>query len=549
MQRQRSRPIWVEWACAALLLCAGVLARLYRLAGPAASEGSWRETDGLAMARNLHDGLGTVLAPVVDWSGGSAVASELPLIPWLAAKLYIVTGVGEAPARSIIVAFSVLLMVATWRVARSWLGPVGALFVLLVVAAHPLTLYYGRSFLPDVPALALGVTALWAFGSALGAQGWRAGVRFVAGGLALALAVAIKPIALVLGPVFVVEVLRRRGWRGLVHPAVPGIGLAALLPVVWLAWHEHTIYAATGNTFGIFLGHDKFQPWLLFEGAWWQVVGPRLLSQTLPMAMIPVTLVGLAFLAVSPRRFAVALAWIGSGVAWIFVVAEGNLDMPHYQLPAVIPVALCVGGAAVWVHERLEGMHQRLYGAALGLSLSLGLLSGLNYARQSLVPHETYLADAASVDRVLPDGAKVLLFGGATHHRNGDDFDPRPFYHTNTRGWVLDDAGYALPAIAAYCHEGARFGLIRNPDPHLVGGSASHTAAPAEVVLWAREVEPLVETTHLTVFPLDCARLPPPTYRWAAKPGTAARPVAGGFEIVSGRPDERVQGPAERSLR
>lgn len=523
------REFWTAFALVAL----SVVVRLYRLGVPAATEGSWRETDGLAMARNLHQGVGTFLEPVVDWTGRNAVATELPLLPWLASMLYGVTGVSEAAARVLIVTCSALLVLASWRLSRQWFGAWGALTVALIVALHPLTLYYGRTFLPDVPSLALAVSALWAFSGALRNER-RAGWLFATAAALIGVAVAIKPSALILGPVFAAVAVRSGGWSALRRPAVLAVAGTALAAVVWLGWREYTIYNATGNTFGIFMGHDKFQSELLLQSAWWSEMGPRLASQTLPLALAPAAFAGLCYALYQRGRQAPILMWIACAVVWLFAVAEGNLDMPHYQLPAVVPIAMLCGGSVHWVAAHLSGRNRVIYAVGIAVSLTLGLTSGLRYAARSLQPHQEFLRDARVVDEALPDGAWVVLLGGNTHHIDGDDYDPRPFYHTHTRGWVLGDAGYDLTALSAYCAKGARYVLQRTPDPHFAKtDSHSHQVAPAQFQLWLRESRPLAQTEHLVAYAINCEALPAPKRHWRRKPGTDARPTVGGFELVA----------------
>ena len=523
---------------AAIILIGGTLVRLVGITQPAASEGSWRETDGLAIARNLHLDVGSFLAPVVDWTGGAPVATEVPFLPWIVSQIYGLSGPNEAVARGVIVAFSMLLMVAMWRIGRRFVGPLGGLTALLIVAVHPLPAYYGRTFLPDVPALALGLTALWVYLGALDTQGRAAWARYALCAALLVVAVGIKPPALLLGGVFVAATVSHSGWRRLLSPPVLIVGAAALLPVLWLALHERSIYDATGNTFGIFLGHNKFHPELTLTARFWDEMGPRLLSQTVPLALMPAVLLGVVGVVVHARRHAVVAVWVGLALLWLGLVAEGNLDMPHYQLQVVPAVALLCGAAVHTVEsvQFIDARNRLVLGAALAASLALGSFSGLRYAHRSLQIHHDFLDDAEVVDAALPDGAKVLLLGGNTHYSDGDDFDPRPFYHTSTNGWVLNDAGYTLAALSAYCHAGARYVLVRRPDPHLARETADHAPAALDLVSWLAVQEPLVDTRHLTAYALSCEGLPAPQFLWPRVPGTHARPDAGSWRIVQADP-------------
>ena len=267
----------------------------------------------------------------------------------------------------------------------------------------------------------------------------------------------------------------------------------------------------------------------------------RLLSQTAPVALLPVVAVGFVGACVKARTHPAILVWCALGLVWLFVVAEGNLDMPHYQLQLVPPRALTCAMAFTWIASVPSIKARRWVALGLAVSLALGLVSGLRFALHSMATHDAFLADARTVDAALPDGARVLLLGGNTHHDDGDDFDPRPFYHTRTTGWALDDAGYDLAGLAAYCHKGARFVLVRKPDPHLrASGTTEHAAATDGLRQWLRR-PPLLDTHHLTVYDLDCAQLPPPQFVWTQIPGTDARPDANGWRILGEHDSDRSQ--------
>ena len=101
-----------------LILAFAASVRLFHLTAPFTDLHTWRQLDTLAMARNFYEGSFWPFDPQVNWGGPNGyVEAECPLIPALIAVVYRIVGPHEVAARLIIIAFSIGLVWATYRLA------------------------------------------------------------------------------------------------------------------------------------------------------------------------------------------------------------------------------------------------------------------------------------------------------------------------------------------------------------------------------------------------------------------------------------------------
>src|SRR6185503_20740291 len=101
-----------------LILALGIALRLYHVTDPFLDQHRWRQVDTAAIARNFYEGSLNPFSPKVDWGGPNGlVETEFPLVPWVTAVLYRAFGFHEVLGRLPVIAFSVALIIAVYRLA------------------------------------------------------------------------------------------------------------------------------------------------------------------------------------------------------------------------------------------------------------------------------------------------------------------------------------------------------------------------------------------------------------------------------------------------
>ena len=445
-----------HWPALAVLLALGAALRLLYLFNPYLDAHGWRQVDTAAIARNFYDGSLNPFYPRVDWGGvNNAVETEFPLLPWLIALVARVVGFHDWVGRLIVVAFSLALIVAVYRLALKIDGRVAvARAAALVIAMSPAAVFFGRTVMPDTPMLLFTVLSLTAF---IGFA--RDGVSrdLWAGAAWLALACLAKIPAAIVGLPIVVALLRFRGVGVLRDARVWAAGAAAVLVTAAWYWHASRLYDETGLTFGILGAPAKTYPAWISPGPWpsvfskWSTVDlltdsrfyERMFARLYHFHLTPVVLIAATFGAWiwrAPARVVVH-AWLAAMVLFVLVAGEGHRAHDYYQLPFAAIGGLYFGAVAwplmdaAWLRERGLGTVARagVWVSGILLAVSAFYYSGVTqtHFRSQGLDARTQQA-AAALDAVIGDGELAIVV---------DDYgitSPILFYYARLKGWSFD---------------------------------------------------------------------------------------------------------------
>ncbi|MBU6401604.1 MAG: glycosyltransferase family 39 protein, partial [Verrucomicrobia bacterium] len=183
-----------------------------------------------------------------------------PLHTELVALLFRVFGPSALAGRLVSVGFAMLLVVALYGLASERSGRVAGLVAVGLLVAAPDFLVLSVSVMLEMPAMAMGLAAAWAWSKYDRGGGWR---RLMASGVLFGCALQVKLTAMILGPALVVDwvarqLLSRRGqgsatgrrglaavseglvWAGAVVVAFGLIGLAFYRQdTVEVFWRSH----------------------------------------------------------------------------------------------------------------------------------------------------------------------------------------------------------------------------------------------------------------------------------------------------------------------
>jgi 4-amino-4-deoxy-L-arabinose transferase-like glycosyltransferase len=188
----------------------------------------------------------------VDWGGAGPgyVESEFPAFPYAVALLQGVFGPSEAWGRLLAALLSTLTVYLLYRLARDAFGDErAAVSAAFVFAVLPLSVYYGRAFMPEAAMLCASVAAIHAFDrwTATGARRW---YLLAAGATSMACLLKLPCVYLGLPLLY----LAWRTWgRGLVRRRSLAFAAIVLAPVVLWYTHAHasTDMAASRSASGV----------------------------------------------------------------------------------------------------------------------------------------------------------------------------------------------------------------------------------------------------------------------------------------------------------
>jgi len=238
----------------------------------------WRQSDYVQIARNFWREDPNLFYPRIDWRGETPgyVESELPLIPWIGARLFDWFGFHVPLLRGLSSLLGIASLLLFSRLARRLLPPSGVLLATAAFALNPLLYHLATAMQPE---------PLMVFGSVLAVLlllRWeeRPGFgRLLGAAAAAALAILAKAPAAGLGLVFAFVIWRRLGWTMLRSARVLAAGALAIgPPVAWYLWARH-FYIVYGNSLGVSNGNHVptaamlFPPTFLIGILKWETFG------------------------------------------------------------------------------------------------------------------------------------------------------------------------------------------------------------------------------------------------------------------------------------
>src|SRR5216110_861442 len=427
-----------------LLWILAVAVRLVLINQPYVDYWSWRQSDVAAIARNFFEHGFRFGYPQIDWAGGSGgyVGTEFPILPFLAAIYYKFAGIHEWIGRSQSVIFFAISLPFFFLLVREIFCGTAAIWATFFYAFAPLNIFAGRSFMPDVPSLSLGIIGLYFF------LRWvrdRKMAPFYLAAIAISLSILIKITSIVIAApilyLLVAAVYDRRGNKERRFPKPPGrsrdrpslnfgahraplqlhlalFAAITLLPSALWYWHARQIA-------------ERFYPYHFFGAGgvrlesfswYWDIAQQTATSSLTPILAIP-ALIGLF---VAPRgRFGCLFDWwLAAMVLFVLAVGYGNRH-PWYQLPLVPITAAFAGAGCAFFGSKISS---RVAVVALSILLagSFALLAFL-YVRPLYESSAAQLRDAGlELNKLTASDALVVAVDGG---------NPTIFYYAKRKGW------------------------------------------------------------------------------------------------------------------
>src|SRR5712692_8596878 len=147
------------------VLLVGVGVRLIGISQPFVDAWSWRQADVAMIAENFYRHGFRVLYPQINWAGSAPgyIGTEFPLVPFLASILYVFFGVSDWIGRALSVLFFACSVAFLYALAARVFNPRSGVLAAAFWSVTPLSIFAGRSFMPDMASVALSLGALYLF--------------------------------------------------------------------------------------------------------------------------------------------------------------------------------------------------------------------------------------------------------------------------------------------------------------------------------------------------------------------------------------------------
>ena len=392
-----------------------VAVRLVLINQPYVDHWSWRQSDVAAIARNFFEHGFRFGYPQIDWAGGSPgyVGTEFPILPFLAAICYKFAGIHEWIGRSQAVIFFAISLPFFFFLVREIFGNKAAICATFFYAFAPLNVFAGRSFMPDVPSLSLGIIGLYFF------LCWirdSKPVPFYLAAIAISLSILIKATSIVIAaPILCLAVTQTRlsASRPLFFFAV-----IVLLPSAIWYWHAYQIA-------GRFYPHHFFGAGgvRLETFSWYWDIARRTATMSLTPVLAILALIGL-FIAPREKYGCLFDWWLVAMVLFVVIVGYGNRH-PWYQLPLVPIAAAFAGTSCDFFGSKISS---RVLAATLSVLLasSFAILACLylqSFYESSAAQHRD---TGLELNKITTRDALIVAVDGG---------NPAIFYYAKRKGW------------------------------------------------------------------------------------------------------------------
>lgn len=374
------------------------------------------------IARNFFEQGMRFLYPQLDYGPLPGYAAlEFPLIPYLAAMVYAVTGVHEWVGRVIPALFGLGTTLVMWKLAsEDTRSDVARIAAVLIVVLSPTFTFFSRVFQSDSAMIFFSVLTLLLLVRAQRAES--SSGSFAAACVTCALAMLLKPSSLVLMPAFA-SVLVFRGVPSIRRVIV--LGVATVVPVA-----AFYLFARAVNTYPETVGIDAvvaratFARMLQFN--YDLQIAKDILQSATPFGMV--MMAGGLWFAIRRLETWYMPLWAAGAVALDLVFNEALSHHEYYQIIWVPLAAMCAAQVvdAVAHGGALRGtLRTMAIAAAMVLVAGSAALTWRFLALRFQLPPESAarVTVAAFVEAQTPPDALVGV----------EDIDL--LYYAHRRGW------------------------------------------------------------------------------------------------------------------
>jgi 4-amino-4-deoxy-L-arabinose transferase-like glycosyltransferase len=435
-----------------LVLALALALRCWHLTDPPWDYHNWRQTITLMVARDYSRRF-DLLHPAVLWITNGAPSyfnAEFSIQSILAAMLYRLTGESRAAARIVVIAFSLAGIAWLYQLLHRRAGVLAAFLGALFLSLLPYSVFFGRVFMPDIPAMSLTLGGL----SML--DRWTDGRRttdLISAAIVTSLAILQKltvafvglPMLYLFGQVYGKKIFLRR------EPYV--FAAIALLPP--LAWYSHAYRLGRISGSAIMLPHlflSGLRQWLQVSFA--MPLFRAVALETFSPLALALVLVGF-FWPASDRITWLLRLWV-VGAAGVLALMPDALPANHYYFAVLLP-----GGAGLMALALARLTPDRRSWGLLAIVVCAIAISAFRATAQFFVPDRAPYEMGRYLNRVTaPTDLIVTETGGS----------PNVLYYADRKGWMLDRQ-YDPAVLEQFCRAGAVW--YANP---FVKDAAEHAA-------------------------------------------------------------------------
>jgi len=449
-----------------------IILRFYALQSPDLNNTVWKEIDYLEISRNYTLNHFKFWEPTISWpaEGPRVTAMEFPIIPYIAAIFYKIAGINVLTARMITLVFFIILSLYLYKLVflqtqNRWLA-----YLAMVISFYlPLNFIFGRILFSEPAIVSLIVVSIYHM---LKWTKTDSNKYFTYSFVIAGLCFLLKPTAMyVLVPLFYLYITKVKSFNILAYRRFAvGISLSIIPAFLWYYY----VYRLTLNSidvFGIFGGHDKFQTVaMLLSRNWWIKIIYRFIELFGGTHILIVCIIGV-IAGIFKRENWLFHIILLSNVAFLFIVAEGNLDAPYRQFAFIASASYFISYGIKELYDIIYKGYSRLFSNQklfpiirkdIGFTLIVLLVifvftTGFikTHPDKDYIGHPRVYDLANKVNQIKKDSSKLVVAGNYSAHKGGNDLSPVLYYYTNLQGWSLEKDNWNFEQIEKAKEKGA----------------------------------------------------------------------------------------------
>lgn len=419
-----------------VFLILGFIVRLYRLNNPIADWHEWRQADTSAVSRNfvtqgfdlLHpkfDDLSNVPSGLDNPNGYRFV--EFPIYNVAQAGLFKIFGILtlEEWGRIVSIFASLSSAVFIYLLVKKYNSEVSALIATFFFLFIPYSIYYSRTILPDPSMVAATLGGIYFFSNFITSKDRnRKIIYFVISLIFTASAILLKPYAIIFSLPFIALTFNEykisffRKWYLWVFL------ILAILPfAAWRLWMSHYPEGIPASAWLFNEGNIRF------KGAFFYWIFADRLGRLISGYWGLVALAS-GFLYKLKNDSAIFFySFLISSLAYVTVIARGNVQHDYYQILIIPTVAIFMGLGGEYLLLKVRDSSFKFAGPIIFLVVSFfTLFFGWYYVRDYFnINNSSIVTAGVIIDQMTPKDSKIIAnYGGDTAF----------LYQTKRKGWA-----------------------------------------------------------------------------------------------------------------
>jgi hypothetical protein len=471
----------IEYYALLLVLCSGLIVRLYQITNPINDWMSFRQTQTASTILNYYrDGINILLPRVNSIGDPGILVLEFPLYQAIGALIYKLTSPDIIYIRLFSIACCLVTAVYLYKLVQRFFDKETALYAAIFFLFAPLSIFFSRTPMIESFASMLSIMFLYYFII------WIEQKKpyFLVFGIILAsLALIVKsPYSLVMLPMIVYYAYHQYGLRKILvnYQLLIGMFIPLLVLVLWQMYANHTNnlfnslsdypYNSLHKAFEVKI--SELNTWYFstvsqrFDLATYFVIGKRIVTEVL--VVIGFVLIVFSFPLKNIKHGFLFEVWLLSVLLSFFVILNLNYVHNYYQLPCVAIMAIYCGKGLKVLIEKITSIPSLIHFryrilVLVFIAYIIGVYGVIQLSHYYESDTPGYYQYGQRISSILASDESMV----AISTTNNDKWNPTMLYFADKKGYIVPQSILNQDMIDYLIRKNVKWLIVVAPDPKL----------------------------------------------------------------------------------